>query len=294
MTSKVTVRVPATSANMGPGFDSLGVALTMYNSFVFSFTDSGLTFDGCPEEYQNEENFAYVAFCMVAGRAGKTFKGLHISMNTHVPIARGLGSSSTLIVAGAVAANEMLDCGFTRRELLQLCIPLEGHADNLAPALLGGFTASTAEHDMIYTVQYEISDKLRFFALIPDFETKTSDARGVLPKVIPRSDAIYNLSRVAVLIRAFEQGDVNLLSIALGDRLHEPYRRSLIRGFGTVKEAVLRAGSPIFFLSGSGSTCMCISDRDIKEAIEREVKHIPNNWQVVPLSVDRNGAMVID
>ena len=215
-------------------------------------------------------------------------------MNTHVPVARGLGSSSTLIVAGAVAANDMLGCGFTRRELLQLCIPLEGHADNLAPALLGGFTASTAEHDMIYTVQYEISDKLRFFALIPDFETKTSDARAVLPKVIPRSDAIYNLSRVAVLIRAFEQGDVNLLAIALHDRLHEPYRRSLIKGFGTVKEAVLRAGSPIFFLSGSGSTCMCISDKDISKEIEREVAHIPHNWKVFPLTVDRNGAMVID
>jgi homoserine kinase len=266
----------------------------MYNSFTFEITDSGLTYDGCPEEFCNEENLAYVAFCLISGRAGKTFKGLHISMNTHVPVARGLGSSSTLIVAGAVAANEMLGCGFTRRELLQLCIPLEGHADNLAPALLGGFTASTAEHDMIYTVQYEISDKLRFFALIPDFETKTSDARAVLPKVIPRSDAIYNLSRVAVLIRAFEQGDINLLAIALHDRLHEPYRRSLIKGFGTVKEAVLRAGSPIFFLSGSGSTCMCISDKDISSDIEREIANIPNNWKVYPLTVDRNGAMVID
>lgn len=291
---KITVRVPATSANMGPGFDSLGVALSMYNSFTFELTEGGLTFDGCPEEFCNEENLAYVSFCLVSGRAGKTFKGLHISMNTHVPVARGLGSSSTLVVAGAVAANEMLGCGFTRRELLQLCIPLEGHADNLAPALLGGFTASTAEHDMIYTVQYEISDKLRFFAIIPDFETKTSDARAVLPKVIARSDAIYNLSRVAVLIRAFEQGDVNLLAIALHDRLHEPYRRSLIKGFGTVKEAVLRAGSPIFFLSGSGSTCMCISDKDIAADIEREVKNIPNNWKVYPLTVDRNGAMVID
>jgi len=291
---KITVRVPATSANMGPGFDSLGVALSMYNSFTFELTEGGLTYDGCPEEFCNEENLAYVSFCLISGRAGKTFKGLHISMNTHVPVARGLGSSSTLIVAGAVAANEMLGCGFTRRELLQLCIPLEGHADNLAPALLGGFTASTAEHDMIYTVQYEISDKLRFFALIPDFETKTSDARAVLPKVIPRSDAIYNLSRVAVLIRAFEQGDVNLLAIALHDRLHEPYRRSLIKGFGTVKESVLRAGSPIFFLSGSGSTCMCISDRDIAEDIQREVRNLPHNWKVYPLTVDRNGAMVID
>lgn len=292
--NKVTVRVPATSANMGPGFDSLGVALTMYNSFEFTIKESGLTFDGCPEEFQNEENLAYVAFCLIAGRAGKVFSGLHISIKAHVPVARGLGSSSTLIVAGAVAANEMLSCGFTRRELLQLCIPLEGHADNLAPALLGGFTASTAEHDMIYTVQYEISDKLRFFALIPDFETKTSEARAILPKVIPRSDAIYNLSRVAVLIRAFEQGDVNLLAIALHDRLHEPYRRTLIRGFGTVKEAVLRAGSPIFFLSGSGSTCMCISDKDISAEIEKEIKNIPNNWKVYPLTVDKNGAMVID
>ena len=291
---KITIRVPATSANMGPGFDSLGVALSMYNSFTFELTEGGLTYDGCPEEFCNEENLAYVAFCLISGRAGKTFKGLHISMTTHVPVARGLGSSSTLIVAGAVAANEMLGCGFTRRELLQLCIPLEGHADNLAPALLGGFTASTAEHDMIYTVQYEISDKLHFFALIPDFETKTSDARAVLPKVIARSDAIYNLSRVAVLIRAFEQGDVNLLAIALHDRLHEPYRRSLIKGFGTVKEAVFRAGSPIFFLSGSGSTCMCISDKDIAADIEREIKNIPNNWKVYPLTVDRNGAMVID
>lgn len=290
---KITVRVPATSANMGPGFDSLGVALTMYNTFTFALTENGLSFDGCPEEFQNEENLAYVSFCLIAGRAGKTFKGLHISFDTKVPVARGLGSSSTLIAAGAVAANEMLSCGFTKRELLQLCIPLEGHADNLAPALLGGFTASTAEHDMIYTVQYDISDKLKFFALIPDFETKTSEARAILPRVIPRADAIYNLSRVAVLIRAFETGDVNLLSIALHDRLHEPYRRTLIRGFGTVKEAVLRAGSPIFFLSGSGSTCMCISDKDISADIEKEVKDILGNWKVYPLSVDKDGAIVV-
>lgn len=290
---KVTVRVPATSANLGPGFDSLGIALSLYNTFEFTTKESGLSFTGCDRKYQNEYNLCYVAYKKVAEAAGKEVDGLHISLSCDVPVARGLGSSATLIAAGAVAANKILNCGFTKFQLIKICTPIEGHADNLAPAILGGFTASMLHEGSLYTVNYPVSEKLKFFALIPDFETKTSTARSVLPKTYSRGDAVYNLSHVAVLIKALEIGSISLLIPALNDKIHQPYRASLINGFDSAKAAAKRAGAPIFFISGSGSTCMCISDKDITDALKENLKSLPNNWKVYPLAVDFNGAMIV-
>ncbi len=290
---KVTVRVPATSANIGPGFDSLGIALSLYNTFEFTEKESGLSFSGCDKKYQNEHNLCYVAYKKVAEAAGKNVGGLHISLSCEVPVARGLGSSATLIAAGAVAANEILHCGFTRFQLVKICTPIEGHADNLAPAMLGGFTASMLHEGNLYTVNYTISEKLKFFALIPDFETKTSTARAVLPKTYSRGDAVYNLSHVAVLIKALEIGSISLLTPALTDKIHQPYRTSLIHGFDEAKEVAKRAGAPIFFISGSGSTCMCISDKDISQALRENIQKLPHNWKVYPLSIDTHGAKIM-
>lgn len=290
---KVTVRVPATSANLGPGFDSLGIALSLYNKFEFTTKEKGLSFSGCDRKYQNEYNLCYVAFKKVAEAANKEVCGLHIALSCDIPVARGLGSSATLIAAGAVAANKILNCGFTKFQLIKICTPIEGHADNLAPAILGGFTASMLHEGSLYTVNYPVSEKLNFFALIPDFETKTSTARSVLPKIYSRGDAVYNLSHVAVLIKALEIGSISLLIPALNDKIHQPYRASLINGFDSAKAAAKSAGAPIFFISGSGSTCMCISDKDITDDLKKNFKSLPNNWKVYHLAVDFNGAMIV-
>lgn len=291
--SKISVRVPATSANIGPGFDTLGIAFSLYNIFSFEETDSGLRFSGCDNKYRNENNLCYVAFKLVADAAGKKTGGLSISFSTEVPVARGLGSSATLIAGGAMGANELLSCGFSKRELLKICLPLEGHADNLTPAFLGGFTAAMTDKDNIFISELDISDKLRFFALIPDFETKTANARAVLPKEIPYKDAVSNISHIPLLIKALKEGDGTILPYALGDRLHEPYRQKLIYNFDAAKKAALDSGACAFFISGSGSTCISVATDDIKEKLEKSISSIPHSWKVIPLKVDREGACIL-
>ncbi|MBO5023351.1 MAG: homoserine kinase [Clostridia bacterium] len=290
---KVTVRVPATSANIGPGFDSLGIAFSLYNTFEFTYMESGISFSGCDKKYQNEYNLCYVAYKKVAESAGKNIGGVHIAFSCDIPVARGLGSSATLIAAGAVAANKILGCGFSKFELAKICTPIEGHADNITPAIFGGFTASMMHEGHLYTLSYPVSEKLKFFALIPDFEVKTSVARSVLPKAYSRADVVYNISHVAFLIKALETGNMNTLIPALTDKIHQPYRTDLIHGYAEAQCAAKRAGAPVFFISGSGSTCMCISDKDISEELEKNFKELPNSWKVYPLTVDKYGAMII-
>ncbi|MGN1095515.1 MAG: homoserine kinase [Eubacteriales bacterium] len=290
---KITLRVPATSANVGPGFDSLGIAFSLYNTFTFEEKESGIIFSGFEKEFANEKNLAFVAYKKVAETAKKNIGGLHIGISSDVPVARGLGSSATLIAAGAVAANELLSCGYSKKELIEICFPLEGHADNLTPAFIGGFTAAMTDGGKLYTESFDISDNLKFFALVPDFETKTVNARAVLPREVPRGDAVANVSHVAMLIKAMRNGDIALLRAAINDKLHEPYRRKLIYNFDTVKSAAKDAGAPVFFISGSGSTCMCVSEEDIRENLESALSKVPHNWKVYPVSVDKTGADII-
>lgn len=294
---EVTVRVPATSANIGPGFDTLGIAFSLYNTFEFAQTEQGLSFSGCDEKYKNEHNLCYVAYKKVAEAADKEIGGLRIStISCDVPIARGLGSSATLIAAGAVAANAILDCGFSKYELLKICSPIEGHADNLTPAIFGGFTACMTHNEHLFSTPLHISKKLDFFALVPDFEVKTSVARSILPKAFSREDAVYNISHTAFLMQGMATGNMRFLSVAANDMLHQPYRSGLIHGYEEAKDAAKRAGAPVFFISGSGSTCICIAKKDAGKDVASRLKErfssLPNNWKVYPLSVDENGATI--
>ena len=295
---KVTVRVPATSGNVGPGFDTLGMAFSLYNTFEFTKTESGLSFSGCDAKYQNEHNLCYVAYKKVADAAGKNISGLHIAtISCDVPVARGLGSSATLIAAGAVAANELLNCGFSKYELLKICTPLEGHADNLTPAIFGGFTASMIHDGHLFTLTYRVSKNLDFFALVPDFEVKTSAARAILPKNYSREDAVYNISHSAFMIKGMETANIRFLTVAANDKIHQPYRSELIHGFENAKAAAKRAGAPVFFISGSGSTCLCIAHKNATENVENKLREnfskLPNNWKIFHLSVDEDGAVII-
>ncbi len=291
--NKVKVRVPATSANIGPGFDVLGIALSLYNTFTFEKKESGLSFTGCERKYANEKNLLYVSFKLVADAAGKEVCGLSIDTYSEIPVARGLGSSASLIAAGAFAANVLLDCGYTKEELVRITTPLEGHPDNLAPAMLGGFTAAMTDDGELFTVNLDICEELRFFALVPNFETKTSHARAVLPTSIVRADSVFNTSHALLLTKAFKTGDMVLLSHAIKDKLHEQYRKKLIFGFDDAKNAAKRAGAEVFFISGSGSTCMCVSKNDITEALKEALAPLPNSWRVYPLSVDKDGAKAV-
>ncbi|MCQ2414361.1 MAG: homoserine kinase [Clostridia bacterium] len=176
----VTVRVPATSANIGPGFDSLGIALSLYNTFTFAQTEK-TSVAGCEEKYANENNLALVAFRAACEKAGKSAPAVSLDIRAEVPVSRGLGSSATLLVAGAVGANALLDLGLSDGDLFEVVNRLEGHPDNVAPALFGGFTASLLDNGVPYTMALSVHPKYRFCAFVPDFETSTHEARAVLP-----------------------------------------------------------------------------------------------------------------
>ena len=203
----VTVRVPATTANLGPGFDTLGLALALYNTLTFEELPQGLFFEGVEPEYATVENLAVVSYKAVLSKLGLPMPGLRISIQAEIPICRGLGSSAALIAAGAAGANANHGSPLSRAELLAVCNDIEGHPDNLAPAIFGGLVASFVENERPYIARYSLHKSLHCTALIPDFQLSTHLARSVLPKQVPYGDAIFNVSRTAVLLRALEEPD---------------------------------------------------------------------------------------
>lgn len=289
----VTVRVPATTANIGPGFDTFGCALALYNTFTFEEILSGLHFAGCEEAYCNEENLTVVAYRRVMDALGLPMTGLSITMKTDVPISRGLGSSASLIAAGAAAANALHGSPYTPLQLLGICNAIEGHPDNLAPALLGGLVASFVEEERPVAARYDIHPALRFTALIPDFQLSTHKARSVLPESIPFADAIFNVSRAAVLLKALELGDADLIRTALQDRLHQPYRSSLIPGYEDVERLAMECGCLAFCISGAGPTLLCLSmDDQFDAALAARLGELDQHWTQLSLPVDHDGVQV--
>lgn len=289
----VKVTVPATTANIGPGFDALGLALNLYNEFTFEKIEKGLVIEGCSEVYNNKENLVYKSFVVTSKKLGKKVDGLKISMKTQIPVSRGLGSSSACIVGGVYGANAFYNGGLSKDEMFKIAAMIEGHPDNISPCVYGGLTASMVDKEMPYTIGYNISDKLKFCALIPDFETSTNEARKILPKNINFKDAIFNVSRVSVLLKALEVGDMALIRIALKDKLHQVYRGSLIHECDNVKAICTKEGSPALFISGSGPTLMNITkDENFQEKIKDCISKLKHNWEIKMLGTDKYGAKV--
>lgn len=288
---KVTVKVPATSANLGPGFDSLGCAWNLYNTFTFQITDGALQIEGCPKEFCNEGNLCIVGYRAVADKLNLPYDNLKLTIESEIPLSRGLGSSSTLIAGGAFACNALHSNPLSKAELLEICNKIEGHPDNLAPAIFGGLTASLQEDGVPYTVKYSISENIYFTALIPDFELNTMKARSVLPEKINFSDASYNLSHSVVLLKAFELGDFKLINMALNDKLHQPYRKFLIDEYDEVKQIATQNGGSLC-ISGAGPTLLCISDdKDFANKIKPQIENLKNNWTILPLTINNEGIL---
>ena len=297
----MTIRVPATTANLAAGFDVLGCALGLYNTLSFTPAER-LSFSGCDEQYQTTENLAYVAYERVWRELRRSdVPPVHIHIQADIPVCRGLGSSAALIAAGAMAANIMAGKPFDKRQLLSLTTEIEGHPDNLAPALLGGLTASmllgglTASMllgGQVYTVEYLPHPELRFVALSPDFPLSTHEARRVLPSMVSHSDAVRNAGFLAVLLRAIEQGDEELIAASLQDRLHQPYRRRLIPEYDKIEALANQNGCRAVCISGAGPTILCVTrDEGFAARMERAVFPLEHHWQVRDLPVDYHGAV---
>ena len=290
------IRVPASSANLGPGFDCFGIAWQLYNELDFELCGEGLSITGCSDIYANEDNWAYVAYKAVLERCGLELPGLHIHFGEcQIPVGRGLGSSSALLVAGVMAANELHGLGLSRSELLDMATVLEGHPDNVAPALYGGLSASAMVAGRPVTVHYPLSDKLRFTALVPPLELSTVEARRVLPYQVPREDAVFNISRAALLLNALGSGDTGLLRLAMDDRIHQPYRIPLIPGYDIARGLAYKCGAAGVCVSGAGPALLCVSDSDdFAERLVEAARFPLPGLRVLPVDVDYKGAYIVE
>ena len=258
---KIKVSVPATSANVGSGFDALGLAVTLYNTVTFEESDKlDISAADGTRIPRNESNLVYRSAKGLFEKVGKKIPPLKIVQTNPIPMARGLGSSSACIIAGLLGANRMLGDVLNTQELLTLATAIEGHPDNVAPALLGGLTSSVF-YGVVYSVKRDVDQSLCFAAIVPDYKLLTEAARAALPKQVAHKDAVYNLSRAALVPAAFCEGRHDLLGIATEDKLHQPYRMPLMPGSREVFELAKQCGAKAVYVSGAGSTVMAVAER---------------------------------
>ena len=258
----IRIDVPATSANLASGFDSLGIALTMQNRVWMEESDTlEIRCTDGVKVPTDESNLIFWAAQHLYEICGKKLPGLKIIQENNIPMARGLGSSSACIIAGLLGANRMLGDVLNTQELLTLATAIEGHPDNVAPALLGGLTSSVFEDGKVYSVKRNVDESLCFAAIVPDYKLLTEAARAALPKEVSHKDAVYNLSRAALVPAAFCEGRHDLLAIATEDKLHQQYRMPLMPGSREVFDMARLCGAKAVYVSGAGSTVMAVAEK---------------------------------
>lgn len=291
----IEVRVPATSANIGPGFDCLGVAVNMYNKFFVEEIKEGLIFEGCEDKFKNEENLIYVAMKKCFDKIGYKPTGLRIKIESDIPVSRGLGSSAACVVGGIVSANELAGRVLNKKELLDLAVEVEGHPDNVNPAFCGGMTVSISDNKEIIYSKVKVSEGIKFCALIPDFTLSTEKARTVLPKSIDYKDGIFNVGRTALMVSALNNGDFHLIKYACKDKLHQDYRAKLIENFYSIKKQCEKLNSLGVFLSGAGPTIMVMIKEEenyFSKNIKVFLDTLKNKWEVRELKIDNIGTII--
>ena len=302
----VRVRVPGTSANCGPGFDCLGLACTVYNDLELRLTrEPGLsitmTGEGATNIPCDNRNIVWRSEQYLLEKAGKDkeYRGAVIHMENRVPLSRGLGSSATAIVAGLTAANALIGNPFNRREILQFATNIEGHPDNVAPAIFGGFTVNAVTNGRVDCFSFLPRFRMKFVVAVPNFPLSTRMARKVLPTEVPMKDAIFNIGRASMLVAALTRGNERYLRLGLDDSLHQPYRAELIPGMYDVFKAARRAGAAGATLSGAGPCLIAyvLERRHAEEAVGKAMleafrKH-DVDARILTLDLDTHGAQIL-
>lgn len=293
------VRVPASTANLGPGFDCMGIALKLYNTAVFEQTDSDVEICILDESKAyvptDETNLVYRGMSAVYDRVGKPLEGIKVSIKSDIPVTRGLGSSSSGIIIGLVGANHILGDPLSKDELLHLACEIEWHPDNVTPALLGGFTVSYAERERVIYSRTPVSDELRFAAMIPDFFLQTKRARSLLPRFIGMRNAGYNVAHASLLSAALISGNHELLYSCFRDKMHQRYRFPHIKSGEYIIRCAKRFGAYGGYISGAGPTIMSVVSKDTKEFeynMNELIKTNLKNWRLVMLEADNDGALI--
>lgn len=296
------VTVPATTANLGPGFDCLGAALTLTNRFTFSLSDrphvrvQGTEAAGVSN---SSDNLAYRAYNRLYEYLGRQAPPVYLEIDLGVPLARGLGSSATAIIGGLVGANRLAGFPLSHREVLELAIEMEGHPDNVVPALLGGCRLVLQEGGgEWHWLEIPWHQEVVPIVAIPDFELATETARQVLPAHCTYGDAVFNISHLGALLRGLETGQREWLQLALGDRLHQPYRQGLIKGYADLHSAALEVGAHGLVISGAGPTLLALGDPVTAPAIAAALRETWAKFNVQArvevLGIQRQGTTVRD
>ncbi len=293
------VIVPATSANLGPGFDCMGVALNLYNMIDVEESGDGLQIEinglGKEKIPINENNLIYKSMKLVFDRVGYAPKGLRIIQTNEIPLTRGLGSSAACIVGGIFAANQIIGQKLTLEELEIMAAIADGHPDNTTPVIRGGLVTTVLEDDEVYHVDIEIPDNLKFAAFIPDFTLSTAKARRILPGRISHKDAVFNAGRAALLVASLVSGKFENLAHALEDRLHQPYRKKLIPDMDRIFEASMKNGAKGCYLSGAGPTLISILDNHYEKFLDQMnlyLETLSTGWEIKILELNKKGVEI--
>ena len=313
MANKVIVKVPATSANLGPGFDILGIAVKLYNTVEASFVQGRsaentpfieIEGEGSSELPRDTKNIVWRsmqrAFELTARKTGKkaraaTAENVRLRLSNAIPLSSGLGSSAAARLGGIIAANELSGRKLSSREMLSLATVLEGHPDNVVPAMLGGLCVTSFERKKLEYIQLPCPS-LSVVVCTPDFELPTEKARKVLPHSVPFRTAVSNSSKLAILISSFVTGRYDMLGSAMQDQLHQPYREKLIPGMKKVFEAAMKAGAYGAALSGAGPSLMALCAPAEAGAVGSRMQHAWNQQRIscrrFVLEVDCRGAVI--
>jgi len=292
----VRVTVPATSANMGSGYDSIGIALELYNIIDMELCEGVEISDANGQSIPTDEtNLIYQCAKRVFDLCHKPLPGLRIVEDCAIPQTRGLGSSSACTVAGILGANALLGEPLARQETIDLAASIEGHPDNSTPAILGGFCVALLEQGHVWNVRVPMHGGIDFVVFIPDFQLSTEKARAALPKTIAHRDAVFNLARAALLAGSLTTGKLENLDVATGDCLHQPYRYPLVPDGENIIRDAKELGALGAFISGAGPSIIALvykGDRDYLSRAQAMCQEKYQRWQVVQLRCDEIGATV--
>ncbi|EFM65401.1 homoserine kinase [Peptostreptococcus stomatis DSM 17678] len=282
----IRVKVPATTANMGPGYDVLGMALSQYSTFQCQEDDKiSLSIKGLESEklvnQDHEANLVVRSMNHLFKYVDKYPKGYKLEIINDIPLARGMGSSASAIVGGLLVANYLVGANLNQDEILKLATQIEGHPDNVAPALMGNIVLSTkAPDDQVIYHSIKPFDDLTCVIFIPDYDVSTSMSRAVLPQSISMADAVHTSGHLSLMLAGFMTGNKDLIGQTMVDRLHEPYRKSLIKNFDDFKASALEVGAFAFSLSGSGSTIIAYCDHDSAPHVKRAFEEVSQKYSI--------------
>ena len=310
---KVSVKVPATTANLGPGFDCMGMALPVYNTITIEETvlpGTGIEINAINDDASaddllfehiplDETSIIYKAVELLYNSIGQTPSELKITVQSQIPIARGLGSSASVIVGGLIAANELLGKPADEVALLSIATEVEGHPDNVTPAIVGGWVITSQEDDgSIVYKKLDWPEEWNITVCVPDYELSTDISRSVLPKEVPMADAVFNAKRLGMFVHAVHTKDAELMKLALQDKLHQPYRMKLVPGLDKIMENLKHEENVLgCVLSGAGPSIIIIS---LKNGLDKIKSIVKDTWEdmnvkvnIMTLPVEQQGAQVI-